>query len=565
MDASTTAATAAPYTFAETQQEQTRDLLRLSTAGSVDDGKSTLIGRLLYDSRAVYEDQVAAVSNRTVNGVAGAVDFALLTDGLRAEREQGITIDVAYRYFSTPKRKFIIADTPGHEQYTRNMATGASTANLAIILVDARKGVLSQSRRHAFIASLLGVRHLVVAVNKMDLVDFSETVFNRIRDEFTAFAPELDIPDVHFIPVSALQGDNVVEKSERMPWFEGQSLLRYLEDVHIANDRNLREMRFPVQYVVRPNLDFRGYAGQVVSGVIRPGDKVMVLPSGRTSTVKSIVTRDGDLPRAFAPMSVTVCLDDEVDISRGDMLVHPGHTPHVTRLLDARLVWMSSSPLKTGRAYLIKHLTHSVKGIFRSIRFRIDVNTLERQPVSELSLNDIGSVIVETTSPVFVDPYRRNRATGSFIVIDLISNETVAAGMITGREVRDAASLTSARVEGEPVSAIERKERYGHGAAVVFLHDVAAAQMLEQRLFEAGCRVARLDAERYGDQLTAVMGAMLESGLLVVCYAPAGYAAPLEHLRASGDVITVEDDAQGAVANASRTLVGRGVIGRDVL
>jgi sulfate adenylyltransferase large subunit len=557
---------AVPYVFAESKQDQTRDLLRLSTAGSVDDGKSTLIGRLLYDSRSVYEDQVAAVSNRTVNGVTGAVDFALLTDGLRVEREQGITIDVAYRYFSTPKRKFIIADTPGHEQYTRNMATGASTANLAIILVDARKGILPQSRRHAFIASLLGVRHLVVAVNKMDLVDFSEASFNKIRDDFTAFAPELDITDVHFIPVSALEGDNVVAMSARMPWFEGHSLLRYLEDVHIANDRNLREMRFPVQLVIRPNLDFRGFAGEVVSGVIRPGDKVVVLPSGRTSTVKSIVTRDGDLLRAFAPMSVTLCLDDDVDISRGDMLVHPGHTPRVTRLLDARLVWMATATLKTGRPYLIKHLTHSVKAIFRSIRFRIDVNTLERQQVKELGLNDIGSVVVETTSPVFVDPYRRNRATGSFIVIDLISNETVAAGMITGREVDDG-SLAMNRGEGEPVSPIERIERYGHSAAIIFLNDAAAAQMLEQKLFGAGCRVVRLDAKRYGDQLTTVAGAMLEAGLLVVCQAPAGYTPPLEHLRASGDVITTDDDKRGgdAVSHASSTLISRGVVGQDVL
>ena len=558
---------AGQYTFAESQGGQTRDLLRFSTAGSVDDGKSTLIGRLLYDSRAVYEDQVAAVSNRTVNGVSGAVDFALLTDGLRAEREQGITIDVAYRYFSTPKRKFIIADTPGHEQYSRNMATGASTANLAIILIDARKGILSQSRRHAFIASLLGVRHLVVAVNKMDLVDFRERVFNKIRDDFTAFAPELDVPNVHFIPVSALQGDNVVEKSERMPWFEGQSLLRYLEDVHIANDRNLREMRFPVQMVVRPNLDFRGFAGQVVSGVIRPGDKVMVLPSGRASTVKSIVTRDGNLPRAFAPMSVTICLNDEIDISRGDMMVHPGHEPHVTCLLDARLVWMSAAPLKTGRPYLIKHLTHSVKAIFRSIRFKIDVNTLERHQVNELGLNDIGSAIVETTSPVFVDPYRRNRATGSFIVIDLLSNETVAAGMITGREVRDRATPSTPRAEGDPVSPIDHRERYGHGPAAILLGDAAGAEMLEHKLFEAGCRVARLDAARLGDHFAAVVTAMLEAGLLVVCYTPPGYAVGLEHLQASGELIVLEERQSGAdaVSHASRALVSRGVVGRDVL
>ncbi len=553
------------------REEQERDLLRISTAGSVDDGKSTLIGRLLYDSRAVYEDQVASVSNRTVNGVAGSTDFALLTDGLRAEREQGITIDVAYRYFSTHRRKFIIADTPGHEQYTRNMATGASTANLAIILVDARKGVLSQSRRHAFIASLLGIRHLVVAVNKMDLVNFSEHVFQRIREDFTAFAPELDIPDVHFIPVSALNGDNVVEKSDRMPWFAGEALLEYLENVHIASDRNLREMRFPVQYVIRPNLDFRGYAGQVVSGVIRPGDKIMVLPSGRTSIVKSIIAREGELQRAFAPMSVTICLEDDIDIGRGDMLVHPGYTPHVTNLFDARLVWMSSSPLQMGRTYVIKHTTHEVKAVFRSIRHKINVNTLERLEVNELALNDIGSVIMETTQPVFVDPYRRNRATGSFIVIDCISNETLAAGMVTGREVRDGQLTPSAdaRRHRQPVTGTERQERYGHRASVVCLRDRAAAEELERMLFQAGCRVARLEPDGYGPEFAAIIRAMLQAGLIVICCIPAEAAGALDKVSAQ-EIIAIPEEAKpsepvAVAAQACRHLSSLGVLVRDIL
>ena len=332
------------------KQNEEKELLRLSTAGSVDDGKSTLIGRLLYDSNGVYEDQISSVRQSPVNRSAGAFDLALLTDGLRAEREQGITIDVAYRYFSTPKRKFIIADTPGHEQYTRNMATGASTANLAIVLVDARNGVLQQSRRHAFIASMLGIQHLVVAVNKMDLVGYSETVFNEICAEFADYAARLQIPDLHFIPISALKGDNVVDKSRKMEWFDGSSLLHYLETVHIASDRNMTEFRFPVQYVVRPDLDFRGYAGQVASGVLKPGDRVMALPSGQTSRVRSIVTYDGEIEQAFPPMAVTVCLEDELDISRGDMLVPPSHLPHITRRIDARMVWMNEQKLEIGLA-----------------------------------------------------------------------------------------------------------------------------------------------------------------------------------------------------------------------
>ncbi|MBV9082575.1 MAG: sulfate adenylyltransferase, partial [Acidobacteriaceae bacterium] len=411
------------------------------------------------------------------------------------------------------------------------------------------------------------IRHLVVAVNKMDLVNFSEHVFQSIREDFTAFAPELDIPDVHFIPVSALNGDNVVQKSKRMPWFAGEPLLEYLENVHIASDRNLREMRFPVQYVIRPSLDFRGYAGQVVSGVIRPGDKIMVLPSGRQSTVKSIIAREGPLQRAFAPMSVTICLEDDIDIGRGDMLVHPGYTPHVTNVLDARVVWMSSSPLKIGRPYCIKHTTHEVKAIFRSIRHKINVNTLERLGVEELALNDIGSVIMETTHPVYVDPYRRNRATGSFIVIDSISNETVAAGMVTGREVQRAQpeekTETTTR-RSEAVTPAERKERYGHRPALVCLQDRAVAEELERILFQAGCRVATIEPERHGDAFPTVAAAMLEAGLIVICCIPSEGAVALKNLS-SHEVIAVPRDTEASEPAAAATAACRHLSAMDIL
>src|ERR1700694_234911 len=364
------------------------ELLRFTTAGSVDDGKSTLIGRLLYDSKGVYEDQLASVRKATRNLTTDGLDLSLLTDGLRAEREQGITIDVAYRYFATAKRKFIIADTPGHEQYTRNMATGASTANLAIILVDARNGVLPQSRRHAYIASLLGIPHVVVAINKMDLMDFGEDVYESIRREFSVFAGELNIRDLYFIPISALLGDNVVERSSRMPWFDGASLLHHLESVHIGSDQNLTDMRFAVQYVIRPTLDYRGYGGQVTSGVIRKGDPIMVLPSGRSSRVASIDTYDGELSRAFAPMSVTVRLEDEIDIGRGDMLVSPRNVPDVSRRFDASLVWMNQAPLEVNRPYLIKHTTQVTSASVVAIRNKVDINSLEKLEASEFSMNE---------------------------------------------------------------------------------------------------------------------------------------------------------------------------------
>jgi len=482
-------------------------LLRFTTAGSVDDGKSTLIGRLLYDSKGVYEDQLASVRKATRNIGTNGLDLSLVTDGLRAEREQGITIDVAYRYFSTPKRKFIIADTPGHEQYTRNMATGASTADLAIVLIDARYGVLPQSRRHAFIASLLQIPHLVVAVNKMDLVDFDEEVFTAIRDEFSAFARQLELDEVTFIPISALDGDNVVKPSRRTPWYTGQSLLDHLETVPIAHDRNLADLRFPVQYVIRPNLDFRGFAGQVASGVIRRGDPVAVLPGGRASRVKSIVTWEGELEEAFAPMSVTVCLEDEIDVSRGDMLVHDHNQPHAGRRFDASLVWMNQKPLAPNRPYLIKHTTQVAQARVREIRARIDVNTLQHEPANELDLNEIGVVAVEVQRPLFFDPYRRNRSTGSFILIDPITNETLGAGMILQAH-------QGPRRTGRVTSA-ERESARGHAALAICLEggDPEVAWALERRLFEHGYAVHVIHLP---ESLGQAVRTALEAGLAAI-------------------------------------------------
>jgi bifunctional enzyme CysN/CysC len=419
------------------ERNQKKELLRFLTCGSVDDGKSTLIGRLLHDTKGIYEDQLAAVRKDSVTQgtTGGAIDLALLTDGLKAEREQGITIDVAYRYFSTDKRKFIIADTPGHEQYTRNMATGASTCQLAIILIDARHGVMSQTKRHSFICSLLGIKHLVVAINKMDLVGFSEEAFTRIRDQYSDFVAKLEIKDVTFIPLSALSGDNVVSNSPNMPWYKGTPLLNHLESVHIASDRNLIDMRFPVQYVVRPNLDFRGFAGTVASGVIRKGDEVMALPSRKKSRVKSIVTYEGELEEAFPPLAVTVTLEDEVDISRGDMLVYPGNVPRVASDVEAMVVWMNEKPLATGRSYWIKHTTKMVAGEVTAIRYGIDVNTLHRRPANGLELNEVGRCVISLNQPIAYDPYSKNAATGAFIVIDRLTNTTVAAGMILDHEL----------------------------------------------------------------------------------------------------------------------------------
>jgi bifunctional enzyme CysN/CysC len=410
-----------------------KDILRIATAGSVDDGKSTLIGRLLYDSKAIFEDQYEAVERASKGDY---VDLALLTDGLRAEREQGITIDVAYRYFSTPRRTFILADTPGHVQYTRNMVTGASTADLAIVLVDARKGMLEQSRRHAFLASLLRVPHLVVAVNKMDLVGWSEEVFEAIRDEFSAFASKLNVPDLTVVPISALHGDNVVTHSTNTPWYEGTTLLHHLENVHVASDRNLVDVRFPVQYVIRPQSDahhdYRGYAGTVASGVLRPGDEVQVLPSGLTTTIAAIDGPRGPVEEAFAPMAVTVRLTDDVDVSRGDLICRPANAPQVTQDLDALVCWMTDEPLHPRRRIAVKHTTRTVRAMVKELQYRLDVNTLHRdQEATELGLNDIGRVRIRATQPLFADDYARNRVTGRFILIDEATNATVGAGMLT--------------------------------------------------------------------------------------------------------------------------------------
>ncbi len=414
------------------------ELLRFATAGSVDDGKSTLIGRLLYDTKSIFQDQLEAVERTSIQMGSEYVNLALLTDGLRAEREQGITIDVAYRYFATPKRKFIIADTPGHVQYTRNMVTGASTADLALVLVDVRNGVVEQSRRHAFISTLLRIPHLVVCVNKMDLVGYDEAAFEKVKAQFREFAMKLDVSDLTFIPVSALHGDNVVERSPNMPWYQGPSLLHHLEEVHIASDRNLIDARFPVQYVLRPYSDefhdYRGFAGTVAGGVLKSGDPVMVLPSGFTSTIASIDTFDGPVDEAFPPMSVTVRLTDDIDLSRGDMLCRPHNQPHVGQDIDAMVCWMSEkATLTPGLKLSIKHTTRSARALVKDLQYRLDVNTLHREDGADrLGLNDIGRVTLRTTQPLFFDEYRRNRTTGSFILIDEATMATVGAGMIIG-------------------------------------------------------------------------------------------------------------------------------------
>ncbi|MDA7915677.1 sulfate adenylyltransferase subunit CysN [Verrucomicrobia bacterium] len=412
------------------------DLLRFTTAGSVDDGKSTLIGRLLYDSKAIFEDQLEAIEESSKKRGDEIVNLALLTDGLRAEREQGITIDVAYRYFATPRRKFIIADTPGHVQYTRNMVTGASTANLAIILIDARKGVVEQTCRHSFIASLLQIQHIVVCVNKMDLVDYSEEVYNKIVQDYKDFASRLDVPHIEFIPISALNGDNVVDKSEKMDWYQGSALLYYLETVYLGREHNHVDARFPVQWVIRPQSnehhDFRGFAGRIFGGVFKKGDDVTVLPSGFSTKIKEIITPDGPADEAFSPMSVTMTLEDEIDMSRGDMLVKANNTPTVSQDLEAMICWFNeSAKLQTGRKYILRHTTSEVKCLVKEVRYKVDINTLHKaEDDKEIGLNDIGRIVIRAAKPLFFDPYKRNRQTGSIILIDEQTNDTVAAGMI---------------------------------------------------------------------------------------------------------------------------------------
>jgi bifunctional enzyme CysN/CysC/sulfate adenylyltransferase subunit 1 len=474
-----------------------KDLLRFTTAGSVDDGKSTLIGRLLHDSKAVYEDQLASVRNSRFNRSGGPIDFALLTDGLRAEREQGITIDVAYRYFETPARKFIIADTPGHEQYTRNMATGASTADLAVILVDASRGVLSQTRRHAYLASLLGIPNVVAAINKMDLLDNREDVFLESQDQFLSLARQLGIESVVCIPISALVGDNVVKRANRMPWYKGPTLLEHLETVPARANASGGAVRFPVQYVLRPDASFRGFAGQVAGGTIRPGSEVLALPSRQQTRVRSIVTYDGEEQEAFAPTCVTLTLEDEIDLSRGDMLVSPEEPPCISRTFEAMVVWFHSEPLVLGRTYLIKHNVRASRAKAMKIYFRVNMHTLEKEAARELKMNDIASVEFEAASPLFFDPYARNRATGSLILIDPLTNATVAAAMIE----KDLAAISESPAEAAtervawdtPVTADNRYQRHGHMPALILLQDrPRLAVYLERALFSQGFEVLLL-------------------------------------------------------------------------
>ena len=513
------------------------DLLRFTTAGSVDDGKSTLIGRLLYDSKSIFEDQMEAVAEASKDrGMDddGVPNLALLTDGLRAEREQGITIDVAYRYFATPRRKFIIADTPGHVQYTRNMVTGASTADLAVILVDAKRGVQTQSKRHAFIASLLGIPHVVVAVNKMDLVDYSEEVFDAIVDEFSAFAGKLDLRDIDFIPVSALKGDNVVDRSENMDWYEGSTMLHHLEHVSLTGDKNLRDFRFPVQTVIRPDQTFRGFAGTVASGAIRPGEEILALPAGTRSTVESITTLNGDLDEARAGEAVVITLTDEIDVSRGDMLVRPQNVPEVETGIEAMMCWMAEEPLQSNRHYILRHTTREVKAFVDEIVYRVDVNTLHREDSDTLQLNEIGRVRVTTAAPLFFDPYRQAKATGAFVLIDPYSNATVAAGMIrgaaqspdeiAGRAARlersaDAAAASEARQvspnvvwEGLNIPREQREAAQGHQAAVLWFTGLSGsgkttvAREVERRLFDAGVKTMLLDGDQVRHGLNGDLG-----------------------------------------------------------
>jgi bifunctional enzyme CysN/CysC len=503
--------------------ERPADLLRFATAGSVDDGKSTLIGRLLYDSKQVLADQLAHVEQTSQRMGHEFVDLSLLTDGLRAEREQGITIDVAYRYFATAQRRFIIADTPGHEQYTRNMVTGASTADLAIVLVDARKGVVAQSKRHAFISSMLGIPHVLVAVNKMDLVDFDEEVFNAIVEEFDAFAARLELPDVTFIPISALLGDNVVERSEAMPWYQGPPVLYHLEHVHIASDRNLIDVRFPVQWVIRPPassvVDYRAYAGQLAGGIIRQGDEVVVLPGGQRTTVAGIDTYDGPIEEAFAPMSVALRLEDDLDVSRGSTIVRAQNQPTVSNRFECLMCWMSEEPLSPTRRYLVKHTTRSAMVGKVDVRYRIDVESLRRDSsATTLELNDLARVHLELSSPLVFDSYRRNRVTGSLIVIDEATNDTVGAGVILDTEVdggeQEAKSERSPNVrwQGTRMTRELRWQALGHTGATLWFTGLpgagksTVAAAVEERLLEAGQPAFLLDGDNLRHGLNGDLG-----------------------------------------------------------
>ena len=506
------------------QADLRKDLLRFTTAGSVDDGKSTLIGRLLHDAKAVYEDQVASLQKSKINRSGGVFDFSLLTDGLRAEREQGITIDVAYRYFSTTRRKFIIADTPGHEQYTRNMATGASTADLAIILVDATRGLLTQTHRHTYIASLLGIRCVVAAINKMDLGDYSEDIFLRLQRDFLALASHLGISSVQCIPISALAGDNVVNSSENMPWYSGPTLLGHLETVDFRQKRSLEAVRFPIQYVIRPDFRFRGFAGQLASGSLRPGDSLVALPSWQKTRVKSIVGFDGDSDEAIAPQSITLHLENEIDLSRGDMLVSPSKLPAVSRSFSATVVWLHQDPLRVERPFLLKQTTRLEKARVRRIRHRINVNTLQNEPAEQLEMNGIAEVELETNQPLFLDAYSASRATGSFILIDPLSNATVGAGMVRDTSLYDAAQRKErdgARpgVAISDVTAEERQHRHGHKAGILLLGNrPVLAKSLERALFDDGFQTVALDASGMASRaLTKFLDSLYAAGLIVLC------------------------------------------------
>jgi bifunctional enzyme CysN/CysC len=499
-----------------------KSLLRFTTSGSVDDGKSTLIGRLLYETNCIFEDQYAAVVKTSERRGDERVDLALLLDGLAAEREQGITIDVAYRYFTTTKRKFIIADTPGHEQYTRNMVTGASTSELAIILIDARHGVLTQSRRHGFLISLLQIPHLVVAVNKMDLVDYDEQIYDDIVRDYSEFSQKLDIHDITFIPISALEGDNVTTRSQNTPWYDGHTLLHLLETVHVSADKNFVDFRFPVQYVTRPNLDFRGFCGTIASGTIKAGEEVAILPSGKTTRVKSIVTFDGEMDLAFAGQSVTLTMDDEVDISRGDMVVRKHNLPDVANEFDAMICWMDEEPMSRKTHYILKQTTHRVNAHITDIRYKIDVNTLHRDKAETLELNEIGRITVKTSRPIFFDSYRTNQGTGSFILIDPVTNKTAAAGMIRDRtrsikevtRTRHAESHTSTNVKwmDRPIASGDWELRNGHRGAVIWCTGYSGsgkttiANMLVRRLFEKNHQVMMLDGDNIRHGLCGDLG-----------------------------------------------------------
>jgi sulfate adenylyltransferase subunit 1 len=523
------------------EQNLNTELLRFTTAGSVDDGKSTLIGRLLHDSKAVYEDQLASVKRSRINRSTGPLDFSLLTDGLRAEREQGITIDVAYRYFATARRKFIIADTPGHEQYTRNMATGASTADLAVILIDGTKGLLPQTRRHAFIASLLGITNVLAAVNKMDLAGYREDVFRKLQDDFRALAVQLGIANVQCVPISALEGDNVVDRSTRMPWYDGPTLLEHLETVPLPEKDSLQGFRFPVQTVIRPDAAFRGFAGRVASGSIHPGDPVVALPSGREARVRSIVTYDGDLPQASSSMSVTLQLDKEIDLSRGDMLVSPDDLPSVSRKFLARVVWLHGSPLESGRTYLVKHTARQTKIRAVKIHHCVNVNTLALEPATRLEMNEIGSVEFETHVPLFFDPYASNRTTGSFILIDTATNATIGAGMIQedlpATAIAGEKEFASHTADKTPVIPEERYARHAHFPAMVLLEGrPALAEQLERLLFDLGFEVLHLSRPEFSEDTFAKVARLAQAAGLIVLY--------------SGDVLA-EETKQGLAAELS--------------